>query len=65
MKTNRELILEDARSIRGGLWCIAQLAQEAAELLEVPCSPPPQYCATLPYAPSSIARLPNAVEGST
>ena|SRR5829696_299702 len=31
----RELILEDARSIREGLWRMAQLAQDAAESLDV------------------------------
>src|SRR5215216_2617175 len=31
--SERELILEDARSIREGLWRMAQLAQDAAEAL--------------------------------
>jgi hypothetical protein len=31
---DRELILEDARSIREGHWRIAQLTQEAAEKLD-------------------------------
>ena len=33
MESERELILEDARSIREGLWRMAQLAQDAAESL--------------------------------
>ncbi len=35
MESERELILEDARSIREGLWRMAQLAQDAAESLDV------------------------------
>jgi hypothetical protein len=38
VKPNRELILEDARSMREGLWRIAQLAQHAAEKLDAPGS---------------------------
>jgi hypothetical protein len=34
VEPNRELILEDARSICEGLWRISQLAQEAAETLD-------------------------------
>ena len=34
MEADRELILEDARSIREGLWPMAQIAQEAAEKLD-------------------------------
>ncbi len=34
MESNRELMLEDARSISEGLWRIAQLAQDAAEALD-------------------------------
>jgi hypothetical protein len=34
VETNRELILEDARSISEGLWCIARYVQEAAESLD-------------------------------
>ena len=34
MESDRELILEDARSIREGLWRMARLAQDAAELLD-------------------------------
>jgi hypothetical protein len=34
VESNRELILEDARSIREGLCRMAQLAQEAAESLD-------------------------------
>src|SRR5687767_3105920 len=30
----RELMMEDARSIREGLWLIARYAQEAAELMD-------------------------------
>jgi hypothetical protein len=33
VESERELILEDARSIREGLWRMAQLAQDAAESL--------------------------------
>ena len=32
--TNLELLLEDARSISGGLWRMIWLAQEAAEALD-------------------------------
>ena len=32
--TNLELLLEDARSISGGLWRMVWLAQEAAEALD-------------------------------
>jgi hypothetical protein len=32
--SERELMLEDARSISQGMWCIAQLAQDAAESLD-------------------------------
>jgi hypothetical protein len=32
--SEHELMLEDARSIREGLWRIAQLAQDAAESLD-------------------------------
>jgi hypothetical protein len=35
VESERELILEDARSIREGLWRMAQLAQDAAESLDV------------------------------
>ena len=31
MEPDRELIFEDARSIREGLWGMARLAQDAAE----------------------------------
>ena len=34
MEADRELILEDARSIGQGLWRIAHLAQDAAESLD-------------------------------
>ena len=34
MDSERELMLEDARSIGEGLWRIAQLAQDAAESLD-------------------------------
>ena len=34
MEADRELILEDARSISDGLWRLARLAQDAAELLD-------------------------------
>ena len=34
MEAEPELILEDARSIREGLWQMAQLAQDAAEKLD-------------------------------
>jgi hypothetical protein len=34
VEPDRELILEDARSIREGLWLIARYAQEAAELMD-------------------------------
>ena len=34
MDSDRELMLEDARSISQGLWRIAQLAQDAAESLD-------------------------------
>jgi hypothetical protein len=34
MEPDRELMLEDARSISQGLWRIAQLAQDAAESLD-------------------------------
>jgi phosphate uptake regulator len=34
VNTNRERILEDARSISEGLWRMARLAQEAAETLD-------------------------------
>ncbi len=34
MDGGREFILEDARSIREGLWRIARLAQDAAESLD-------------------------------
>ncbi len=34
MEADRELILEDARSIREGLWRMAQLAHLAAESLD-------------------------------
>jgi hypothetical protein len=34
VKSERELILKDARSIREGLWCLARLAQDAAESLD-------------------------------
>ncbi len=34
METDPELILEDARSLRDGMWRIAQLAQDAAERLD-------------------------------
>ena len=33
MQPDHELMLEDARSIREGLWRMAQLAQDAAEAL--------------------------------
>jgi hypothetical protein len=33
VETDRELMLEDARSIHEGLWRIARLAQDAAEAL--------------------------------
>jgi hypothetical protein len=33
VEDNRELILEDASSIREGLWRMVQLAQDAAETL--------------------------------
>jgi len=34
MEADRELILEDARSISGKLWLMARYAQDAAETLE-------------------------------
>ena len=34
MNSDRELILEDARSIREGLWRMVRLAQNAAESLD-------------------------------
>ena len=34
MQPNPELMLDDARSIRQGLWQIARLAQDAAETLD-------------------------------
>jgi hypothetical protein len=34
VKPNRELMLEDARSFREGLWRTAHLAQDAAEALD-------------------------------
>ncbi len=34
MEADRELILEDAHSISDGLWRLAQLAQDATELLD-------------------------------
>ena len=34
MESDRELILEDARSIREGLWRMARLVQDAAEALD-------------------------------
>jgi hypothetical protein len=34
VEADRELMLEDARSISEGLWRIAQLAQKAAESLD-------------------------------
>jgi hypothetical protein len=34
VEADRELMLEDARSIREGLWRMAQLAQDAAESLD-------------------------------
>ena len=34
MKPDRELILEDARSSREGMWRMAYLVQDAAELLD-------------------------------
>ena len=34
MEADRKLILEDACSIREGLWRMARLAQDAAELLD-------------------------------
>jgi phosphate uptake regulator len=34
VEPDRELILEDARSIREGLWRMAQLVQDAAESLD-------------------------------
>ena len=34
MDSDRELMLEDARSISEGLWGMARLAQEAAESLD-------------------------------
>jgi hypothetical protein len=34
MEPNRELILEDASSIRDGLWRMVRLAQDAAEMLD-------------------------------
>jgi hypothetical protein len=35
MEPDRELMLEDARSIREGLWSMVQLVQDAAEALDV------------------------------
>ena len=35
MEADRELMLEDARSIRGGLWRMARYAQEAGESLNL------------------------------
>jgi hypothetical protein len=35
VEADRELIQEDARSIREGLWRMARLAQDAAESLDV------------------------------
>ena len=35
VESDRELMLEDARSIREGLWRMARLAQEAAETLDI------------------------------
>ena len=35
MESERELMLEDARSITQGLWRMAHLAQDAAESLDV------------------------------
>ncbi len=35
LETDRELMLEDARSIRGGLWRMARYAQEAGESLNL------------------------------
>jgi hypothetical protein len=34
VEPDRELILEDARSIREGMWRMAHLVQDAAELLD-------------------------------
>ncbi len=34
VESERELFLEDARSIREGMWRIAHLVQDAAELLD-------------------------------
>ena len=34
MEADRELMLEDARSIREGLWRMARYAQDAAEALD-------------------------------
>jgi hypothetical protein len=34
VEADRELMLEDARSIREGMWRMAQLAQDAAETLD-------------------------------
>jgi hypothetical protein len=34
VEADRELMMEDARSIRDGLWLIARYAQEAAELMD-------------------------------
>jgi hypothetical protein len=34
VQPDRELMLEDARSIREGLWRMAQLVQDAAEALD-------------------------------
>jgi hypothetical protein len=34
VETDRELMLENARSIRQGLWRMAQLVQDAAEALD-------------------------------
>ena len=35
MEADRELLLKDASSIRDAIWRIAQLAQDAAEALDV------------------------------
>ena len=34
MESDRELMLEDARSISQGIWRVARLAQDAAEALD-------------------------------
>jgi hypothetical protein len=40
VESDRELMLADARSIREGLWRMAQLAQEGAESLDDHATPP-------------------------